>query len=90
MDTEVRKEQVKQRLETYRDLTRKWGNRAIEVEKALTLPGLKEHPRMILEMELANCKRMYKEYLFEREQLTDQLESIKAGCIEEELGFVDN
>lgn len=76
MDREKRLKKAKERLDIYRELTRTWGIKVTELEKALDVmirANTGNTPIMLLSAELANCRKTYREFFVKREALTTQV-----------------
>ncbi|MGC8362891.1 hypothetical protein ACSHUI_00255 [Bacillus subtilis] len=80
MNREKRLKKAKERLDIYRELTRTWGIKVTELEKALDVmikTNAGNTPIMLLSTELANYRKTYREFFVKREALTTQVTRLK-------------
>ncbi|WCS68104.1 hypothetical protein Goe26_01920 [Bacillus phage vB_BsuM-Goe26] len=71
----------KVRLDVYRELTRTWGEKAIELEKALDVAintRLGTYTTMLLSDELAKCRSHYVDFLGKRDSLTKHIAELES------------
>ncbi|WZL56092.1 hypothetical protein SP3_00033 [Bacillus phage fHSPT3] len=80
MDRVKMLEVAKARRDVYRELTRVWGEKAIELEKALDVAintRLGTYTTMLLSDELAKCRSHYVDFLGKLDSLTKRIAELE-------------
>lgn len=76
---------AKARRDVYRELTRVWGEKAIELETALDVASssrLGTYTTMLLSDELAKCRSHYVDFLGKCDSLTKRIAELENGVSE--------